>query len=104
MKQQHIPAIDIYPLNTLKPKPIKEEYRTLGSEYKYATESLLIGRLCIDLVTYDATIKPAVEYALNNIIVCKDMKDATYLAYTKGIKTRVFCTRKIDCVDYHRNW
>ncbi|KAK8812350.1 hypothetical protein WA158_007584 [Blastocystis sp. Blastoise] len=79
LKDQRCPPMDIYPLESLRPNDLKEEYRQLGSNYK----------LCIDLVNYDPSVAVAFQYALNNVIVCDTINQARDLVFTRGIRVKV---------------
>ena len=63
---QRIGTSMFIPLDSIQTKPINERLRTLGPRY----------RLCIDTITCEPDIMPAVNYAVSNTVVCDSLDAA----------------------------
>jgi len=80
MKEQHIKRETYLPLDTLKVKPLNEQYRQLGGTSK----------LVVDIIKYDpACIKKALVFTCASAVVCDTMEEARKLAFHGSERKRV---------------
>ena len=77
LKEQHMPPMDFYPLDSLRCKDVRDELNKLPC------------RLCKDLIEYDPSVEVAIRYALGNTVVAETLAIARTLAFTNRIRERV---------------
>lgn len=64
-------ALHFIPLQGIRTKDVVERYRSLGSKF----------RLCIDVMTFDPKIRPAVLFAVGTTVICDTLDDARDLCF-----------------------
>lgn len=75
MKEQHKRRETFLPLDTLRTKPLNEQYRQLGGSSK----------LVVDVIKYNpAPIKKALLFTCGSAVVCDNMDEARKLAFNSG--------------------
>jgi structural maintenance of chromosome 1 len=75
LREHRIGVASFIPLNGIKIKEINERLRVgLGPNTK----------LCIDLIQCASDIRPAVQYAVENTVVCETLSDARDLCFRRG--------------------
>lgn len=77
LKEQHMPAMDFYPLDALVPKDIRVDLR----RQQYT--------LCYDVLEFDPSVEVAVRYAVGNTVVADNLTTARTLAYRERIRERI---------------
>lgn len=77
LKEQHLPAMDFYPLDALEPKELRSDLRR--QEYT----------LCYDVLEFDPAVEAAVRYAVGNTVVAENLTAARTLAYERRIRERI---------------
>ena len=53
LKEQHMPPMDFYPLDSLQPKELRSELRQLNC------------KLCYELLEFDPEVEVAIRYAIS---------------------------------------
>ncbi|XP_060177874.1 structural maintenance of chromosomes protein 1 [Lycium barbarum] len=71
LKEQRLPPQTFIPLQSVRIKPIVERLRTLGGTAK----------LIFDVIQFDQALEKAILFAVQNTIVCDDLKEAKYLSW-----------------------
>ena len=71
LKDQRIGSLCFIPLQTIRVKPLIEEYRELGGTAK----------LLVDVIAYDRSIENAVLHACQSTVVCDGAAEAKRVAY-----------------------
>lgn len=72
LKEQRLPPQTFIPLQSVRIKPIVERLRTLGGTAK----------LVFDVIQFDQALEKAILFAVQNTIVCDDLKEAKHLSWT----------------------
>ena len=73
MREQRIGTSMFIPLDSIQHKPVNERLRSLGPRY----------RLCIDVITCEPEMQPAVSYAVANTVVCDSLDAARELCFQR---------------------
>lgn len=71
LKEQRLPPMTFLPLDSVQGKEVNDRLRTFGGTCKPV----------LDVIRYDTTIEPAVQYALGQTLVCDGMAEARRVAY-----------------------
>jgi structural maintenance of chromosome 1 len=90
LRQQRAGTATFLPLAELRPVPLDERLRSLGGT----------ARLAIDVLEFDKSIFPAIQYVTGNALVCDSLDEARRMAYSRNGCPRV-CT--IDGTLIHRS-
>ena len=77
LKEQHMPPMDFYPLDSLKPKELRSELRQLNC------------KLCYELLEFDSEVEVAIRYAVGNTVVAESLAAARKLAYEDKIREKI---------------
>ena len=77
LKEQHMSAMDFYPLDSLKPKELRLDLRHQNC------------KLCYELLDFDDSIEVAVRYAVGNTVVADTLQTARHLAYEQRIGEKI---------------
>lgn len=77
LKEQHMGAMDFYPLDSLKPKELRLDLRHQNC------------KLCYELLDFDASIEVAVRYAVGNTVVADTLETARSLAYEQKLGEKI---------------
>ncbi|MCD7467409.1 Structural maintenance of chromosomes protein 1 [Datura stramonium] len=72
LKEQRLPPQTFIPLQSVRIKPIVERLRTLGGTAK----------LVFDVIQFDQALERAILFAVQNTIVCDDLKEAKHLSWS----------------------
>lgn len=72
LKEQRLPPQTFIPLQSVRIKPIVERLRTLGGTAK----------LVFDVIQFDQALEKAILFAVQNTIVCDDLKEAKHLSWS----------------------
>ena len=79
LQTQRLGTAQFLPLDTIRTKPIDERLRNgLGQDI----------RLVLDVIEYDVEIKPAVQYAVGNTVVCNTMEQARDVCFRRREKVK----------------
>lgn len=71
LKEQRLPPQTFIPLQSVRIKPVVERLRTLGGS----------AQLVFDVIQFDQALEKAILFAVQNTIVCNDLKEAKYLSW-----------------------
>lgn len=71
LKEQRLPPQTFIPLQSVRIKPVVERLRTLGGT----------AMLVFDVIQFDQALEKAILFAVQNTIVCNDLKEAKYLSW-----------------------
>lgn len=77
LKEQHLPPMDFYPLDALRPKELRLDLRHQNC------------RLCYELLEFDSAVEVAVRYAVGNTVVADNLDIARELAYEKHVGEKI---------------
>lgn len=78
MRDQRIGVGSFIPLDTIRPKPIGERLRDLGPKYK----------LLVDVLECDSDIRPALQFAVGNAVLCENLDDARKLCFGRNERVK----------------
>ncbi|BAM80064.1 sister-chromatide cohesion complex Cohesin, subunit SMC1 [Cyanidioschyzon merolae strain 10D] len=90
LKQQRAGTATFLPLAEIRPAPIDESLRGIGGTV----------RLAIDVLEFDKSFFPAIQYVVGNALVCDSLDEARHVAYGGSQVSRI-CT--IDGTLIHRS-
>jgi structural maintenance of chromosome 1 len=79
LKEQRVASLTFIPLTGAQGSAVDDSLRTLGGTCKPV----------IDLLKYDASIEPALRYAMGRTLVCDAMSEARRVAYETGERKKV---------------
>lgn len=79
LKEQRIGVCTFIPLSSIRDTALPDRYRSFGANFKP----------CVDLVSCEEYIKPAVNFAFDRAIVCDSLQSARVLCYEKGEQVKV---------------
>lgn len=74
LKEQRIGVCTILPIDSIQSSSSSERMKNLGNQYKP----------CIDLVECNESVRIAVQYALDNTVVCDSLESAQHLCFVRG--------------------
>jgi structural maintenance of chromosome 1 len=79
LKEQRIASLSFIPLNAAQGKAVDDSLRVMGGTCKPI----------VDVIKYDASLEPAMRYALGRALVCDAMDEARRVAYEGGERHKV---------------
>ncbi|KAK4703834.1 structural maintenance of chromosome 1, partial [Phenoliferia sp. Uapishka_3] len=74
LRVQRLGQATFIPIETVQAKPVNDKFRSFARG----------ARLAIDVITYDASVEKAMQYACGNALVCDSMEIARHVCYDKG--------------------
>jgi structural maintenance of chromosome 1 len=78
MRDQRKGVASFIPLDTIRPKPIGERLRNLGPKYK----------LLVDVLECDDAVRPALQFAVGNAVLCENLDDARKLCFDRNERVK----------------
>lgn len=79
LKELKVGVCSFIPLDNMREVTIPDRYRSFGPGFKP----------CIDLVTCDDFVRPAVNFAFDRALVCDTLENARKLCYQRGEQVKV---------------
>ena len=76
MREQRVGVSTFVPLDTVKAKPIDEQYRRIQN-----------AKLIIDVISFESNFEKAMRYAVGNTLVVESMDEARKLSFDNSQRT-----------------